>query len=332
MKNIFKLLSLALVGSTLFVGCQKEEVGGISFSFEDMNNPKSYIFGLDNNHLYNCWETGEKIYINGGTAKPVTVTNSNSTVSYVSNYTVDDNTPLYCFYGGYNHTGVSNALDNYNPTSHKYVFNVRENMDYVTTTINNRPVQRIDAPTIGYALYNANGRTRICMKNIGSMLQFNIKKGNGSNTILLKSIAVYSNNVLAGKMEVSVNETTTSTYSDYNSTSTQLKYRKLNLTTPQTLTAAPQTYYLPIRSLSNAKIQIVLEVDFNNTPFWISSPVLTDKSIARNTIMQLGTIAIQGEHGDGSSANGPTVFINDNEQTGQAKWSHSKNNPNINLN
>ena len=300
MKNIFKLLSLALVGSTLFVGCQKEEVGRMTVVFENINSPKSYIYDL-----YNCWEKEESLFING-TEKPVIVSNNTGTVSYVENVkSTTFGTNLYCFYGGYNN------YSSYNASSHTYTFTVPYEMTYATAGTGQ---QKTDSPVVGHTTINSDGTiNRLSLKNVGSMLKFSFANGSTTKEVTIKQIQIESTNkYLSGTATVTASSNPSAyTISAPNGAIQHEKQKKL--TFDEQGLSIPTTHdninvYFPIVSLSNAKLQILITATFHGQQILLRSPMFESVSIAQNNIMSLSTITIQG-NGNQGEGNNPEVVI-----------------------
>ena len=295
MKNIFKLLSLALVGSTLFVGCQKEEARSISFSFENADSPKSYIHSN-----FNCWETNENIYINGG-SNPVIVTNGNSTVSHVSGYSAAHNTPLFCFYGG-----SQNTYDNYDEVTHTYSFVVPTSMTYKSVA---NEKQKTDAPVAGYGLFNANGRTRIPMKNLGSMLKFNFQN-NSNSPVTFNFITVYSRQnsyyiaaPIAGNATATV-PSSTGTLEPYTIESGSIsKTLNFDQESHSVIANNSDQIYFPIASIEDARLGLEITYEWHRHTYTLKYDPTSDITINRNDLLSLPTISFNHSSNGGANAN-----------------------------
>lgn len=330
-KNILKLLSLAVIG-TMFVGCQKEKEGRLTITFENADNPKSYI----STNLFNCWEKeNEKLYINGTPLNVIVPVNTGD-VAYVDGVTEEVyGTDLYGFYDG-----TANGAQ-FNTSNHTYSFEVSETMRYNTLSVDYNFKQKTDAPVVGKTRFNNGRLDRLVLKNVGSMLKFAFKEGQGTNTIYLQDIQIYSNKYLAGPATVVASDNP-SAYTILNNASQSDKSKRMLFyegNNPETsngllLSSDSTDIYFPIVSLSGATIRIMFTVRFASKGlFYILSPEITNASIARNQLMNFGTFTIEGANGGGNSANAPTILINGtqptfaNNQNDNTKWYISKNLP-----
>ena len=307
-KNIFRLLSLALVG-TMFVGCEKEEANRLTFSFENMESPKSYIY-TNNDGSYNCWEKEDVLHINGNPYDVIVSNgmNGNSAVSYVSNASALFDQDIFCFYGG-NH----NTFTGYNASTHQYTFTVPSEMEY-TVVANGK--QKTDAPVVGF-LHLTHNNHRVALKNVGSMLKFSFNNGSTTKAIAITKIQIesYSNNIYLSGTATATASATPSAYS-IAAPNVIAQEKKKAMTFGETGLSIPTTHdvvsvYFPIVSLSNAKIQILITATFHNQHILLRSPMFESVSIAQNHIMPLNTITIKGNGNQGEGDN-PEIVINGN--------------------